>query len=80
MTQVSFLKLMRNCIVKKVITKLDSSKVAGPDYILVVVLKSYEPELLYKLAKLLNMCLTKDHWKVSSVVPVFKNIGEKSTA
>ena len=49
-----------------------------------VVLKNCEPELSYILAELFNMCLTyscfPDCWKVSSVVPVFKNVGERSTA
>ena len=36
-------------MVKKVITKPDSSKVSGPDCIPVVVLKSCEPELSYML-------------------------------
>ena len=71
-------------MIKKVITNLDSSKASGPDCIPVVVLKNCEPELLYILAKLFNMCLKEpcfpDCWKVSSVVPVFKNVGERSTA
>ena len=71
-------------MVKKVITNLDSSKVSGPDCIPVVVLKNREPELSYILAKLFNMCLKEssfpDCWKVSSVVPVFKNVRERSTA
>ena len=71
-------------LVKKVKTNLDSSKASGPDCIPVVVLKNCEPELSYILAKLFNMCLKEscfpDCWKVSSVVPVFKNVGEKSTA
>ena len=49
-----------------------------------VVLKNCEPKLLYILAELFNMCLKEfcfpDCWKVSSVVPVFKNVGEGSTA
>ena len=49
-----------------------------------MVLKNCEPELSYILAKLFNKCLKKscfpDCWKVSSVVPVFKNVGERSTA
>ena len=56
----------------------------NPDCIPVVVLKSCEPELSYILATLFNKCLKKscfpDCWKVSSVVLVFKNVGEKSTA
>ena len=71
-------------MVKKVITNLDSSKASGPDCIPVVVLKNCEPELSYVLAKLFNKCLKEscfpDCWKVSSVVPVFKNVGERSTA
>ena len=71
-------------MVKKVITNLGSSKVSGPDCIPVIVLKNCEPELSYILAKLFNKCLKEscfpDCWKVSSVVPVFKNVGERSTA
>ena len=71
-------------MVKKVITNLDSSKVSGPDCIPVVVLKNCESELSYILAELFNICLKEscfpDCWKVSSVVPVFKNVGERSTA
>ena len=70
--------------VKKVITNLDSSKASGPDCIPVVVLKNCEPELSYILVQLFNKCLKEsffpDCWKVSSVVPVFKNVGESSTA
>ena len=70
-------------MVEKVITNLDSSKASGPDCIPAVVLKNCEPELSYILAKLFNNCLKEssfpDCWKVSSVVPVFKNIGERST-
>ena len=71
-------------MVKKVITNLDSSKASGPDCIPVVVLKNCEPELSYILAKLFHKCLIEscfpDCLKVSSAVPVFKNIGERSTA
>ena len=70
-------------MVKKVITNLDSSKASGPDCIPVVVLKNCQPELSYILAELFNMCLKEfyfsDCWKVSSLVPVFKNAGERST-
>ena len=44
-------------MVKKVMTNLDSSKASGPDCIPVVILKNCEPELLYVLAELFNMCL-----------------------
>ena len=49
-----------------------------------VVLKNCEPELSYILAELFNKCPKEscfpDCWKVLSVVPVFKNVGERSTA
>ena len=71
-------------IVKKVITNLDSSKVPGPDRILVVVLKNCGPELSYILAELFNMCLKEscfpDCCKVSSLAPVFMNVWERPTA
>ena len=63
---------------------LDLSKASDLDCIPVVVLKNCEPELSYILAELFNKCLKEscfpDCWKVSSVVPVFKNVGERSTA
>ena len=69
---------------KKVIMNLDLSKASGPDCIPVVVLKNGESELSYILAELFNKCLKEsffsDCWKVSSVVPVFKNVVERSTA
>ena len=71
-------------MVKKVIINLDSSKASRSDCIPVALLKNCEPELLYIPAELFNMCLKEfcfpDCWKVSSVVPVFKNVGESSTA
>ena len=71
-------------MVKKFIIKLDLSKAAGHDCIPVVVLENCEPELSYILAELFHKSLKEscfpDFWKVSSVVPVFKNVGEKSTA
>ena len=71
-------------MVKKVIINLDSSKASGPDCIPMVILKICEPELLYILAELFNMCLKEscfpDCWKVLLVVPVFKNVGERSAA
>ena len=70
-------------MVKKVIMNLDLSKASGPDCIPVVVIKNCKPEPSDILAKLFNKCLKEscfpDCWKVSSVVPVFKNIGERST-
>ena len=49
-----------------------------------VVPKNCEPELSYILAELFNKCIKESCflgcWKVSLVVPVFKNVGERSTA
>ena len=71
-------------MVEKVVMNLDLSKASGPDYIPVVVLKNCEPELSYILAEVFNKCLKEscfpDCWKVSSVVNVFKNVGEMSRA
>ena len=71
-------------IVRKVVMNLDLSKASGPDCIPVVVLKNCEPEPSYTLAELFNKCLKEscfsDCWKVSSVIPVFKNVGERPTA
>ena len=71
-------------MVRKVIMNLDLSKAFGTECIPVMVLKNYELELSYVLAELFNKCLNEssfpDCWKVSSVVPVFKNVGERSTA
>ena len=71
-------------MVRKVIINLDLSKASGPDCIPVVVLKNCELELSYILAELFNKCVQEscfpDCWKNSSVVPVFQNAGERSTA
>ena len=71
-------------MVKKVVTNLDLSKASSPDSIPVVVLENCEPELSSIQAELLNKCLKEscfpDFLKVSSVVPVFNNVGERSTA
>ena len=49
-----------------------------------MVLKKCESELSYMLAELFNECLNEsyfpDFWKVSLVVPVYKNVGKRSTA
>ena len=70
-------------MVKKVITNLDSLKASGPDCIPLVVLKNCEPELSSILPKLFNMCLKEscfpDCWRASLVVPLFENVGERST-
>ena len=71
-------------IAKKVIMNLDSSKAFSTDCILVVVLKNCELELSCVLAELFSIFLKKscflDSWKIASVVPLFKNVGEMSTA
>ena len=49
-----------------------------------MVLKNCEPELSNILAELFNKCLKESCFpncsKVSLVVPIFKNVGERSTA
>ena len=71
-------------MVRKVVMNLDLSKASRLDCFPVVFLKNCELELSYILAELFNKCLDEscfpDCWKVSSVVPVFKNVGERSTA
>ena len=71
-------------MVRKVVMNLDLSKASGPDYIQVVVLEKCELEPFSILAELFNKCLREscfpDRWMVSFVVPVFKNVGERSTA
>ena len=60
---------------------LHLSKASGPDFIPVVVLKKCKPEYSYILAELFNKSLKEscfpDCWKVSLVVSVFKNGGER---
>ena len=71
-------------MIKKVIMNLDLSKASSPDCISVVILKNCEPEHSYIPAELFNNCLKEscfpDCWKVSLVVPVFKNVEERYTA
>ena len=71
-------------MVKKVVMNLDLSKASGSDCIPAVVVKNCETELSYILAELFSKYLKESCfpgcWKVSSVVPVFKNGGERSTA
>ena len=71
-------------MVKKVITNLDSSKASVIDCIQVVALKNCEPHFSYIRAELFKMCLKEsyfsDCWKVSLVIPVLKNVGERSAA
>ena len=69
-------------MVAKVIHNLDTFKATGPDRIPSIVLKMCSSELSPVLAKLYNRCLTESCfpscWKSSSVVPAFKNDGERS--
>ena len=71
-------------VVKKVIMNLDFSKASDPDCIPIVVLKNCEPELSYISDELFSKCLKESCFpycrKVSSVVPIFKNVRERSTA
>ena len=63
---------------------LDLPKASGPYSIPVVLLKNCEPELSYIIAELFHKFLKEscfpDCWNVSLVVPVFKNVWERSTA
>ena len=68
--------------VSKVIFGLDSSTACGPDNIPVIVLQKCCPELSSIFSKLFNKCLSEScfpaSWKAASVVPIFKNSGERS--
>ena len=70
-------------MLRKVTTNLDLSKASGPHCIPIVVLKNCEHELSYMLFQLFNTCLKEscfpDCWKVSLVVPAFKNVGAKNS-
>ena len=67
-------------MVKKVIINLHLSKTSGYDCIPVVVLKNGESELSSIIAEFFNKFFKDscfpDCWKVSSVIPVFKNVGK----
>ena len=69
-------------MVKKVITNLDLSK--GCWLYSSSGSKELKPKLAYILPELFNNHLKEscfpDCWKVSSLVPVFENVGERSTA
>ena len=71
-------------MVRKIVMNFHFSKACGPDCIPVMVLKNCEPELSDILAELFNKCFKEccfpDCWRVSSVVPLFKNIWKRSTA
>ena len=67
----------------KLVKGLDSTKATGSDGISEVVLKNISPELSPLLGKLSNCCLKEkcfpNIWKLSSVCPVFKIAGERSS-
>ena len=69
---------------KKVITSLYLSQVPNLDCIPVVDLENCELLLSYIQAELINMCLKEtcflDFWKISSVISLFKYVGERWTA
>ena len=68
--------------VARIISSLRNSIASGPDHIPVIVLKMCSPELSPVLSKLFNKCLSESSfpicWKCASVVPIFKNSGERS--
>ena len=68
--------------VAKIIKSLDPSKATGPDGIPVSVLQNCSPELSPVLSRLFKKCVAEScfpsSWKIASVVPVFKNSGERS--
>ena len=69
--------------VSRLIHDLESTKATGPDQVPVVVLKNLSPEISPILTKLFNRCVKEkcfpSSWKVSSICPVFKNSGERSS-
>ena len=71
-------------MVKEVIVNLDSSKASVPDCIAEVFLKNCDPEISNILAEFFKVSLKEscfpDCWKVSLVVPGFKNVAEWSSA
>ena len=75
------LKLHNISITPKMVKEVCSS---GLDCSPLVIRKNCESELSYILAELFNWCLKEscfpDFWKVSSLIVVFKNAGERSTA
>ena len=75
------LKLHNISITPKMVKEVCSS---GLDFSPLVIRKNCESEFSYILAELFNWCLKEscfpDFWKVSSLIVVFKNAGERSTA
>ena len=61
-------------LIKKVMSDLDSPNASGPDCVSVIVLRGCEPE------RNLRVSCCQYCQKLSAVDPVFKNVGERSTA
>ena len=68
--------------VASIIASLDPSKATGPDGIPVIVLQKCSPELSPILSKLYKKCVLESCfpscWKLASVIPAYKNSGERS--
>ena len=68
--------------VAAIVTRLDPSKATGPDGIPVIVLQKCSPELSPILSRLFKKCISEScfpsSWKFPTVVPVFKNCGDRS--
>ena len=68
--------------VASVISDRDPSKATGPDGIPVILFQMCSPELSPILSKLFKKCMSEScfpgTWKQPSVIPVFKNCGERS--
>ena len=68
--------------VASIIASLDPSKATGPDSIPVIVFQKCSPELSPILSKLYKKCVLESCfpscWKLASVIPAYKNSGERS--
>ena len=69
-------------VISRVLSKLDTASASGPDRIPAIVLKQLAPELSPILSKLFNKCIKEsvfpNCWKCASVVPAFKNCGDRT--
>ncbi|CAI9734911.1 Hypothetical predicted protein [Octopus vulgaris] len=68
--------------VAAIVARLAPGKATGPDGIPVIVLQKCSPELSSILSRLFQKCISESCfpslWKFPSVVPVFKNCGDRS--
>ena len=68
--------------ISSIISNLDASKATGPDGIPVILFQKCAPELSPVLSRLYNKCIAEScfpsSWKFASVIPVFKNCGDRS--